>query len=416
MYGARILTFALLSGVATAALGCGADSAEPDVCDTPLVLDTTFSVPKAPGDRNFQAHTTFDGRAIWMTHATAVAADQSLRIRALRIQCDGTISSEEVGVEEQSGLQTEPRIASHGGTIMLAWQRDTQSSGTNLETYYKLFDRDGDPSTAEAVRLETQYGGAPAGNTWMPELDASEAGFVLAGLRGVEGFDSFQAFAQRFDASGSPLGETINGELTDDMAQNMVSASMDDDGALILGWTRESDNEMPHAVHVRVESEEDTPANAPIRVCSEACTMLGLGGTEAHGQYAAVANADGTLSLKDSTLFNVEAPVLQVRSPGPDALYPTIASSEHGAAVAWLEPTMGYSAEIHLQAFRGRGYDLELVGEELTVSTDSPAIGPYRLSLTHIQDAVYMLTWTEGPTDVLSVKWRFLQLGEAIPK
>jgi hypothetical protein len=405
----------VLTPICTAALflaACGNSDAAQEQCATELVTGTTFTVPQTAGDRSFQAHTTFDGNAIWMTHASAIAADESIVVKALRIQCDGTISSEEVGVEAQEGLQTEPRITSHGGKVMIAWQHDDQVSSTNLSTYYKIFDREEDPATSPAIRLETQYAGVAAGNTWMPELDASASGFVLAGLRGVNEYASFQAFAQRIDFDGATVGGAINAQLSDELVQNMVSASLADDGSVVMSWTRESDNELEHAVHVAVESDSDAPANEPIRVCTNECSMVSLGGNEHRGQYVAAVAPDGTIALKPSTLFNAEAPLLTVGTPGDTPMFPTIAVGPESGAVAWLSQLSGFNAEIHLQAFTGDGYDISLVGSEAVVPTDNPAIGPYRLSLIHVQDAVYMLTWTEGPTSALQVKWRFVDLAQ----
>ena len=392
------------------AAGCGGGRDGEERCASEIVTGTTFAVPQANGDRSFQAHASFDGEAIWMTHATAVEADESIVVRALRIQCDGTIASQDVDLEVQGGLQTEPRITSHDGRVMIAWQHDSQTSGTNLSTHYKVFDRDENPSAAQAIRLETSYAGAPAGNTWMPELDASDSGFILAGLRGVNDYASFQAFAQRIDSDGAVVGDAINAQLSDELVQDMVSASIDDNGSVIMGWTRASDNEAKHAVHVRIESDSAVPANEPIRVCADDCTTVSLGGNEDRGQYVAAVAPDGTIAMKPSTLFNAEAPMLTVGSPGAAPIYPTIAVGPDSGAIAWLSPTTGFNAEIHLQAFAGDGNDIALVGGETIVATDNPAVGPYRLSLIHIQDAVFMLTWTEGPTTALQVKWRFVDL------
>lgn len=415
------LGLVLLGSLAACASDSGkssSDAGEVDIdaagpangCTRELVTGTTFTVPQATGDRSFQAHSTFDGNAVWMTHATAVAADQAIVVRALRIQCDGTISSEEVGVQAQGGVQTEPRITSHDGKIMLAWQHDDQVSKTNLSTYYKIFDREDDPGAATAIRLETKYAEVPAGNTWMPELDASNSGFVLAGLRGVSEYASFQAFAQRIDGNGLLVGDAINAQLSDELAQNMVSASLDDDGRIVLSWTVESDTQVEHALHVQVDAESDEPATPPTRVCADDCTMVSLGGNEHLGQYVATVALDGTIALKPSTLFNPLAATLRLGTPGGAPIYPTVAVGPDNGAVAWLAPISGFNAEIHLQAFAADDKGIALLGSEAVVATDNPAIAPYRLSLIHIQDSVYMLTWTEGPTDELQVKWRFVDL------
>jgi len=406
-----VSSLAFASASMLAAAGCSESATSDDPgCATAVVTGTTFSLPQAPGDRSFQAHATFDGEAIWLTHTSALAEDESMRISALRIQCDGSIASEEVRVEEQSGIQTEPRITRYGDLVMLAWQRDDQVSITNLSTHYKIFNRSEGPSGAVSHKLDTQYAGAAAGNTWMPELDASAAGFVIAGLRGVSDYNSFQPFAQRIDSEGELLGATIDGELSDSLSQDSVTASLKDDGSLIMGWTRESDTTPVYAVHVRVDAEADTLETPPVRLCADSCSMVSLGGDDDRGDFVTVVAADGTLAIKPSSQFDESAPMLYLGTAGATPLYPTIAVGPQGGAVAWLQPTTGYNAEIHIQGFGNSDSAMVSQGSEQTIPTENGAIGPYRLSLIHIENSVYMITWTEGPTADLQVKWRFVDL------
>ncbi len=213
----------------------------------------TFALPQSVGDRTFQAHATFDGEAVWLTHAGVPVDQEDIVVSALRIGCDGTVVTPSVRVPEEAGLQTEPRITSDGDHVLLACQRDSQQAGTNLSISYLFFDRVQGPADIALQALQTQYKGAPAGNTWMPELDASESGFVVAGLRGVSDYQSFQSFAQRIDREGMMMGEAINGELQDELSQASASASLSDDGRVLLAWSRTTTNEEEHVVWSRMQ-------------------------------------------------------------------------------------------------------------------------------------------------------------------
>ena len=400
---------AIAIGCGALSLACGEESARFETgCDTELVLGQTFSLPQNPGDRSFQGHASFDGRAIWLTHAQAPADEETIVVSALRVHCNGTEASASTRLAEQSGIQTEPRVTSSQGQVLIAWQHDDQVSSANLSVHYLHFDREAGPAGAQIRHLDTQYKGSSAANTWFPELSASKAGFAVAGLRGVSDYDSFQTFVQRIDRDGNMVGASIDGNLQDERSQSAPSALLGDDNSLTLAWSETDVDGNNQVLHVHIDADAEQPVGAPILASRQGGSMSSQGGNESEGQFMAFITEDGAVAVKPSELFNAEAPVLHVREPGGGPLAPKIAVGPTGGAVAWIEPLTGFNGEIHLQGFVGDGFDMERAGSAMRITTDAPAIIPYGIDIEHIEDSVYMITWTEGPTSDLQIKWQMV--------
>lgn len=393
-------------------LGCAGDSEEVRNCDVTPIIGKTFALPQAEGDRSFQGHIAFDGQQLWLTHAIAPFEGETIEVRAQRFSCEGESTREAIVMEKQPGLQTEPRIAAHGDKVMIAWANDSQAGQPNLSTHFKVFDREEGPESAPSTHLDTQYKGASVGNTWMPELSASKSGFVVAGLRGVSDFNSFQAFAQRVNDEGELDGDAIDPELTDQVAQEYATASLRDDGSMLLAWKRtDSTTGAEDIVHVEVPANSSTPSSAPVLVGEGAGSMPMHGGNEEVGEYLVFTNADGEIGIKSADLLNAEAPYLTLRETGGSAIYPRVAAGQNAGAAVWMEPTgNSFDAAIHVQGFSGHGFSMEEVGDEIVIETDNPAIGAYRPEIAHIQDSIYAVVWTEGPTSDLQIKWQLIDL------
>jgi hypothetical protein len=406
----------LLPLVAAAFFACGDDDddveADADVnpdaaggCTSLLTVNETFGLPQEVGDRSFQTHAYFDGDGVWIAHAIAPVGGDSIQIQCLRVRCDGSVASAPVVISPDNGFtHTEPRITGFGDKVMVAWQTDN-SGNPNLSTHFRIFDRLAGPGDEATVHLDTQYMGDSAGNTWMPSLAASSSGFAVAGLRGVSDYSSFQSFVQRVDFEGEMVGAAVNGKLQDDLSQGDAALSIDDAGDIILAWDREESGAGKHVVHARIAAGQDTPESEPIRVSPNLGSQAAL-----DGPYLASGLDAGGLMLKQATTFDPDSASLALGTSGTVALYPQPAASEGGGAVAWLEGTTGFNAEIHMQAFLEGGASITASGDEITIPTDNPSVAPYRLSLVHVADSVYLLTWTEGPTSDLQVKWRFVDM------
>ncbi len=407
-------------------LGCGdsdggggqtadadADVAEGDDCRTLLAANQTFALPQEERARSFQTHAYFDGQALWFAYAFVPADVDAIQIRALRVQCDGSIASAPVIVSpDNSFTHTEPRIAGYGDKVMIAWSTDNGSQPSNLSTHYVVFDRLEGPANARSVHLDTQYKSASAGNTWMPELAAGPSGFAVAGLRGVNDFQSFQSYVQRVDSDGLMMGAAVDGELQDGQYQGQANLVMEASGDVILAWERNEEDESKHVVQVRVAAGKDVPETGPVRVSREKSSQVSLGGEEGLGYYLVSGRSAGGLLLKSAVDFDPDSNELKL-GESKLAISPQVAASEGGGLVAWLETSAGFEAELYWQAFQNQDGSLVAIDEPRMVATDNPSIGAYRLSLVHLHDEVFMLTWTEGPVSDLHVKWRFLDLSVA---
>ncbi len=381
-------------------------------CRTLLAANESFSLPQSAGTRSFQTHAYFDGEAIWIVNAIVPDGVEAIQIQTLRVGCDGSVVNEPVIVSpDDSFTHTEPRITGYGDKVMVAFATD---SGTqpNLSTHYRIFDRREGPGSASNQHLDTQYKAASAGNTWMPELAAGPSGFAVAGLRGVSDFNSFQSFVQRIDTEGTMVGEAVNGELQDGLWQGPANLIMDDAGDVLLAWERNEEDDSIHVVQVRIAAGKSTPETGPVRVSREKSSQVSIGGDSTQGLYLVSSRAAGGLLLKAATDFDPDSAELQL---GGDKLvvYPQVAANEGGGLVAWHEVTTGSNAGLHLQAFQKESGALVAAGEQVTIATDNPTIAPYKLSLVHLFDQAYFLTWTEGPVSDLQVKWRFVDMSVA---
>lgn len=138
--------------------------------------------------------------------------------------------------------------------------------------------------------------------------------------------------------------------------------------------------------------------------------MSSQGGSEAGNQFIAFATKAGSVALKSSGVFNPDSQLLLLRDEGGTPISPKIATGTRAGAAVWLEPLSGYDAEIHLQAFRDVGTRLERAGPALRIATDASAIAPYGIDIAHIQEEIYVVTWTEGPVSDLQIKWRLVNL------
>lgn len=138
--------------------------------------------------------------------------------------------------------------------------------------------------------------------------------------------------------------------------------------------------------------------------------MSSQGGSEAGNQFIVFATSSGSVAIKSSGVFNPDAQLLLLRDEGGTPIGPKLAIGTRGGGAVWLEPLSGFNAEIHLQAFRDTGARFERAGPALRIATDAPAIAPYGIDIAHIQEEVYVVTWTEGPVSDLQVKWRLVDL------
>lgn len=390
----------------------GVASAE---CRAILAANQTFALEQEEGARSFQTHAHFDGEGIWIVHAIVPAGVQAIQIQALRVGCDGAVLNPPLIISANNEFtHTEPRITGYGDNVMVAWQTDSGAAPNNLSTHYRVFDRNAGPLAASATHLDTQYKGASAGNTWMPDLAAGPAGFALAGLRGVSDFNSFQSFMQRVDFEGAMVGEAVDGELQDGLWQGQAALTLDDSGAAIMAWELTAEDDSNYIVQARIGAGQSAPESAPVRMSNDNGSQVSFGSSTAMGAFVVATRSAGGLILKPADALDPSSSEL-VLDRAKAALYPQVALGDGTGVVGWLENTAGVEAEIHLQGFSSESTNPVAMGEPRTLSTDNATVGAYRLSISHILDQVFVVTWTEGPVSALQVKWRLVDMSAPSP-
>ncbi len=153
-----------------------------------------------------------------------------------------------------------------------------------------------------------------------------------------------------------------------------------------------------------MEPDATSTIAVPMRVGDEQGGMA-----HTNGRYIAWNSAAGEVRIK--AMYDPSAPTLTLRETGGNTpIYPRVAVAPGGGAVAWLEILSGNNTEVHVRSFSEGESTIEPSSSERIIVTDAPAIGAYRISITHVQDSTYFVTWTEGPTTNLQVKWRLVDL------
>jgi hypothetical protein len=416
-----LLLLALLPGLGACgdSGGNAAGDADADVasanCRALLAADQTFALDQEEGARSFQTHAYFDGEAIWIVHAIVPAGVSAIQIQALRVGCDGAVLNPPLIISpDNSFTHTEPRITGYGEHVMVAWQTDSSAVPDNLSTHYRVFDRNAGPLAASATHLDTQYKGASAGNTWMPDLAAGPAGFAVAGLRGVSDFTSFQSFMQRVDFGGAMVGEAVDGELQDGLWQGQAALTLDDSGAAIMAWELTAEDDSNYIVQARIGAGQSAPESAPVRMSNDNGSQVSFGSSTAMGSYVVAGRAAGGLIVKPADALDPSSSEL-VLDRAKVALYPQVALGNGTGVVGWLENTAGVEAEIYLQGFTSESANPIAMGGARILATDNATVGAYRLSISHILDQVFVVTWTEGPVTALQVKWRLVDMSAPSP-
>lgn len=152
-----------------------------------------------------------------------------------RYSADGTPRGSETLVNTTtSASQLEPSVAMDAdGDYVITWTSNFQD-GSGFGVYFKRYH-----SSGVAFSLET-----PVNTTTAFDQGGSSVAMDLAGNYLVawnsfsNGGFSFDVFAQRFDASGTPQGAEIVVNTTRNSDELAPSVAMDADGDALITWTR----------------------------------------------------------------------------------------------------------------------------------------------------------------------------------
>lgn len=100
--------------------------------------------------------------------------------------------------------QEAPTVAAlAGGGFAIAWETRHEDARLDPQTYYRLFDADGDPLTGERPAMDAAFDESSSRPTI---AGLADGGFVIGYVSNPYFANSTDIFGQRFDAAGDPLG------------------------------------------------------------------------------------------------------------------------------------------------------------------------------------------------------------------
>ena len=198
--------------------------------------DVTLPVDPDGPDTQIHPAIAADGDGLWVVYNRVTPGESTFDVWATRLGCDGlpTIAPFEVTADRVSN-DVDPGVAVGPAGVIMAWTQNLDDATPNLVTRYRVFDHDGTPR-GPSRPLVTQRDGADfAGGQWMPQVAATQDGFVIVGARGVDERSAFQVYGQRLDAEGSPIGEAASVER--DMTQQLdPDVGIAADGTVWIAW------------------------------------------------------------------------------------------------------------------------------------------------------------------------------------
>jgi hypothetical protein len=217
---------------------------------------------------------------------------------------------------QSNGLRNEPRLCALAGEeglrFVAAWSADLRDgSNENLAIFTRVFG----PSFAGLDDPEQRLRTLPAGSHWLAALACAPSdgvGFAVAGVRGGQGA-GFEVFVQRFDESGTPLGDTIVPRPSEGGGQLFPALAMSASGDILVAFEDSPSAEGPSSLHLARIGAADVvetssleaviappAAGAALGVVGERMLVaggtpvgLGFAGGEGPGELVRIANPDG---------------------------------------------------------------------------------------------------------------------------
>ena len=160
-----------------------------------------------------------------------------------------------------TGPQGFPEIAVTGtGEYVVTWESAPQD-GSDFGVYAQRFAADG-----TKIGPELQVNTYTTGTQWDPSVAVDGAGNFVVAWHGDGGNPSFDVFARRFDASGSPLGDQFQvNTFTTDYQGNTSVASAADGGFLVV-WESDTQDQSDGGVYGQVYNAAGMPLGGEIRI------------------------------------------------------------------------------------------------------------------------------------------------------
>jgi hypothetical protein len=376
------------------------------------VLDTTFDLDATGLATQIHASVAFDGDALWLAYnAPDDLGTGGFDVFLSRIACNGTRLLDPIPVSTNANSNdVDPTVVLGDDRVYVVWAADNGTGIDNMDILYRVFDRDGAPIMASNRILETTRDGDPVtGNAMFPTVTAlPDGGFAIAGVRGLEETGTFQAFVQRMDASGEPVGAAFDGYFEVGVTQTSPAVAASSDGAMHIAWERSEAVDEDYVVRGRVAANDTTVAPSPpptVGVGEAASPNLAIG-HEGNVYLSYVAPSTGDLVIEDGADLGDSPPSATFGGLGRLDHSPVVATDVGGGAVAYHRNISGFRNEVIVQAFSYDGAEF-VVDAEVSAAAEAP---PYAPAFAAIGDRVYFVAWSEGTSPAFYLKGRFIRL------
>lgn len=230
----------------------------------------------------------FDSKGgIWFAWQSTGQDGSGTGIVARRFNADFSEATGEIAVNvNREGAQAMPVIAaSNDGQVMIAWETPSTfvlAAPGASEIHARLFNVDG-THAGDEMRLNSAFETGSSRTASLIHIAKTDE-FVLTWSQADESNDSAVVCAQRYSATGAPVGDYFSVSPTDDGRFHVEpSVSADSDGRLAFVWMT-SEDEFGYSVSLRRFNADGSPIDESFQTVAPASREWKSG--------AAIATAD----------------------------------------------------------------------------------------------------------------------------
>ncbi len=186
------------------------------------------------------------------------------------------------------------------GNFVIAW-RSFDQDGSTIGVYAQRYDANGQTRGGE-FRVNSTTIGQQAS----PSVDMDADGdFVITWQSYLQDGSHYGVYAQRYAASGTPLGGEFRVNTTTANSQNSPSIAMDADGDFVVAWNSGGQDGSSYGVYARRYAADGTPTTGELRVNTATANFQGLPSLsmDADGDFIVAWVSNG----QDGSLYGVYA-------------------------------------------------------------------------------------------------------------
>lgn len=385
-----------------------ADATTGDPCLDNLVLDTVLELDPTGPDTQLHTSVAFDGEGVWVVW-NRTDASSYFDVWAQRLGCDGTALVAPFMVNTTDNAELDPAVAVGDGNVYFVWQADSGIFPNNMDMFLRTYGIDGTPLMASDAIVETTYDGTPAtGNVMRPIVTALPGGqLAVAGLRGVDAAPSFQVFAQRLSADGSPLEEALSPIIEPAAMHDYPAVAARPDGTLSLAWTRdETDKRVYHTTYAP-SATTPTP-DPPVEAVSGATGTLASLAADPDGDVTYLAFCDDS-DVVLTTTAGVAGPAPVTFGGGlGQAHSPVLAARSGGGAMVYYTAVSGSNSDLRVAPFSLSASTLTAGAQTMLIPQTVPSY--FQAAITHVSGDIYFVAWSAGDNPDYRIYGMFVEL------